>query len=471
MEKIFILFIFIVILNVAVFLVLKRLGENLKQYRPIVIGEIITILLFCGIMLWIQTTRKPEENFVNGYIITEGEKSDLVTDLFYRNKERYMIDVRKLNKILNLDVIDKEGGCVIRTSKNQIEITPNERTYTVNLNVIKEDDAYLIPFISEEAVYADTETVFAVFGYETLYQSNNAHSVVELRLTKIDGDPYETITLYKEEIEIQESQKQVEEEAVQNKPEINQPGEAELPTVPRPTESFSEEKFLEEGGVYPNEIQEIIDNRPVEEAQLPQVIERPEKTPNKKTEEEFQKIWNDSKSEISKVFQSGSASTGTVPYIERTEDFIAFNPMNKAVYFDTISVMHDTAENTFLEINISSEWSDMALNTDNPESIAFYQCVPRMVEATMKYSLGENAGAELFNWLKEHADKTVQGGYIATHNEYGEVTTIWTDGEVGDGIRSTELDFESWRNKTTDNGLHYYVARNGEGIYIKVYKN
>lgn len=471
MIRILILLIFMFAINSVALLILKRLGTNLKQYRPVLFGEIVIFILFCIAMVFTKGLRKPQGTFVDGYIIAEGEKSSLTSNLFYQYGDRYMIDVRRLDKLLNLDVMERETGCIIRTSKNQIEVTPDEQTYTVNLNVIKEDDSYLIPFVSDDAIYADTERIFEVFGYSTEYQSNGDHSIVELLLTKIDGDPYETITLYKKTFEIQESEKQIEEDAVITRPEISQPGESELPTIPRPTEAFSEEKFLEEGGVYPDDIQEIIDNRPIEKPNLPQVIERPEEGENRKTDEEFQEIWKESKSEMAKVFQSGSASTGTIPYVERTEDFIAFNPMNKAIYYDTISVLHDVDEETFMEVTISSEWSDMALNTDNAESIAFYQCIPRMVEAAIKYSIGENAGTELYNWIKTHADKTVQGGYIASHNEYGEVVAVWTDGEVGDGIRSTELDFESWRDKTTDNGLRYYAARNGDGIVIKVYKN
>lgn len=466
----------VIITGVIVGIMVKKTYETTEPPKLKDIAVPIGILIlwfFIGLFLLISKEKKNISEFADGYIITEGVQTNMIEDLFYQNNGRYMIELKKMDKALDLDVMYTANKCIISTSKHQIEIIPEERTYVVNLNTVKEDDNYLIPFVYNDCVYADTDTIFQVFGYKTEYQSNNEENTVELRITKTDGDPYETIGLQKKETEIQESKAQIEQEAAEQKPDINQPGNNTLPTVPYPKETtaFSEEKFLEEGGVYPDDIQEIIDNRPVAEPTLPQVIPKPEEIPNKMTDEEFENRWNESKNGMAEIFKSGNAATGTVPYKERSEDFIAFNPMNKAIYYDTISVLHNVGENVFMEVSISSEWSDLALNTDNAESIAFYECIPRMVEAAIKYSVGENAGAELFEYIKTHADKKTTGGYIATHDEHGDVVTVWSDGEVGDGIMSSELDLENWQGKTTDDGLTYYVACNGEGILIKIFKN
>ena len=66
-----------------------------------------------------------------------------------------------------------------------------------------------------------------------------------------------------------------------------------------------------------------------------------------------------------------------------------------------------------MEATIANEWSDMALNTDHERTKAFYESIPGMVETTVKNMLGENTGEELFQFIKEHADRTVNGGYIA----------------------------------------------------------
>ena len=170
------------------------------------------------------------------------------------------------------------------------------------------------------------------------------------------------------------------------------------------------------------------------------------------------------------VFQNGHPSTGNVPYTERTEDFIAFNPMNKAIYFDTISVQHYSEGRTFMETVIASEWSDLALNTSNEDSKAFYNGIPAMVEAAIKETVGEEAGIRLFTWIKEHADQTKTGGYIATYDDAGKPVAVWSDGQVGDGIMSTEMNFEGWQGQRTDDGLLFDVSREGEGIRIVVSK-
>ena len=460
-----------------------KAGEKATEVKDYKLPLILFIMSFAmGIVAILINRTTKAENFISGYIITEGKQTEQIESLFYHTGDRYMIDINQVDELLNLDVIATSEAYIIRSSKNQIEIIPNSQDYVVNLNKIKEDDSYLVPFKHESGIYVDTEAVFSVFGYSTSYQSNSDQTVVELFLTKTDGDPYETITLKdKVPVEVKETEKQIEEGAISQTPDINQPGNNTLPTVPYPeetkpveTEPFSEEKFLEDGGVYPDDIQEIIDNRPEEtDAPItPQIVERPETTPNKMSDEEFETIWNEAKNNIAEVYKTGSPATGNVPYLERTEDFIAFNPMNKAIYYDTISVLHNPSEEgVFMEINISAEWSDMALNTDNAESAAFYKSIPAMVEATIKNAIGENEGGELYSFIKEHADKTRMGGYIATHNENGEVVSIWSDGEVGDGIMSTELNFEQWQGRETDDGLRYYTARKGEGIVIKIYKN
>lgn len=447
-----------------------------KKQIAVIVGILLVFLIICGIFL--ATRTKPEtQGYLDGYIITEGEQSATVPHLFYRNGDRYMVGLQKLDELLDLDVIRTDAGYVIRTTKHQIEVRPDSDLYIVNLNEITGDDQYQIPFVNGDSVYADTEAIFRVFGYHTEYQLNAEGTTVELLLQKQDGDPYETIRLQKEEKQKpEESKRQPEEQAVQQNPDIKRPGSTELPTVPQPENKkpMTEEEFLANGGVYPDDVQDVIDNRPEQpepEPLRPQVIERPDKTPNRMPDEAFQDKWEDSKSTLAGVYQSGHASTGNVPYKERTEDFIAFNPMHKAIYYDTISVLYNTAEDVYVEATISSEWSDLALNTDHPESIAFYECIPTMVEATLKTILGEHEGGELFQYAKEHADKTVNGGYVGKHNERGDVIVEWTDGPVGDGIMSTQMDFEDWKGRETDDGLRYYAARSGEGIYIKVYKN
>lgn len=483
-----------------------RLNWRTYKHQIIILGIGFIVVILSALF----SSKKDESKFLDGYIITEGKQTNQTESLFYYVENKYMINLQKMDDLLNIDVIQNPNseGYIIRSAKNQMEIVPNDQNYIVNLNTVKEDDSYLIPFIYKDEIYADTDKVFAVFGYQTDYQSNHNNEVVELLLTKTDGDPYETITLKgKPDITNKEPEKQVEEGAVNQSPDIQQPGNNRLPTIPYPNKATPSQTDTEKSNIefngndslhntestvskeleelpyqppvvpeepetYPEDIQEIINNRPVKRPKEPQIIARPEKSPNKKTDEEFEQLWEESKNNIKDVFQSGNASTGNVPYYERTEDCIVFNPMKNAIYYDTITVLSNTTdEDVFMQVHISPEWSDMALNTDNAESKVFYECIPRMVEAAIKNTVGAQEGAKLYAFIKEHADKTRNGGYVGTHNEYGDVISVWTDGPVGDGIMSTELDFSTWQGKTTDQGLRYYAARDGEGVVIKVFKN
>lgn len=453
-----------------------------KQNRKVLIVGTAACLL--GLIALASMTHQGSDGYANGYIICENESSEEIENLFYRSGDRYLIELAQLDKCLDLDAIKSDGGYVIRTPKVQCTMKSEEESYKINANTIQDDDNYITPAENSHGFYADADTLFDVFGYQTSYKTNDSGKLVELTLTKADGSAYDTIHISTEVPETEDARSQVEEGILNQDPESGKPGGTSLPTVPQPTSPSEEETepsapvsegdFLENGETYPDEIQEVIDNRPEpQETEAPkkQIIERPTENPNKKRNEEFQQQWDQVSENLKKTYSTGATPTGKEPVKERTKDFIAYNPMSGAIFYDTISVLHDPADGAFMEATIANEWSDMALNTDHEQTKAFYESIPGMVEATLKDMLGANTGEELFQFIKEHADRTANGGYIAYHDEKNEIQTEWTDGPVGDGINAGEIDFEKWQDRTTDDGLRFYVARSGGGIFIKVYKN
>ena len=277
-----------------------------------------------------------------------------------------------------------------------------------------------------------------------------------------------------EEKKIESPRSQLEQAMVDQTLQLNQPGDSSLPTVPHPSQEPAEEESESESieETLPAEVQEIIDNRPEQETKAPaSIVDKPIENPNKKTEEEFDQQWNEVKSDLKQAYSQGTTPTGKAPYEERGDSMIAYNPMSGALYYDTISVSYEPSDGALMTATFANEWSDQAMNIDNEQTKKFYESIPQMVETTLKSMLGDNAGEELYQYIKENADRTTTGGYLVYHDERGNLATKWTDGQVGDGIQASEIDFEKWQDKHTDDGLRYYAARSGEGFMVKVFKN
>lgn len=463
-------------IGVGFWLVKKKQDDPKRRKTAILLLLIALVLMILSVLTWyLGRNRGNKSNFADGYIVAEGERTGNYEKLFYKSGDRYLIDIYGVRNALSLEVSVNDTQVITRTSKTQIEMAVGSGDYKINLNAIRDDENYLVPFLEDDRLYVDTEALFSTFGYSCSFDYNEVQDLVQLRIEKESGDPYETITLRKQNPSYPTVPLEIGTESdVPKEGTISKPGESGLPLVeqPKETKPISEEEFLRNGGTYPEEVQKILDERPevatATEAKRPQVVERPKAESGTIPEEKLQQIWEEAKSNLKNVFQSGHPSTGNVPYTERTEDFIAFNPMNKAIYFDTISVQHHAEGRTFMETVIASEWSDLALNTSNEETKAFYNGIPVMVEAAVKETVGEAAGSRLYAFIKEHADQTKTGGYIATYDEAGNSVAVWSDGQVGDGIMSTEMDFESWQGQRTDDGLIFDVSREGEGIRIVV---
>ena len=63
----------------------------------------------------------------------------------------------------------------------------------------------------------------------------------------------------------------------------------------------------------------------------------------------------------------------------------------------------------------------------------------------------------MFNYIKQHADKTIPDAE-------------WNPNNEPDGIKPSALDFSAWQNRKTDYGKTFSIEVTGEGIKIKVYK-
>lgn len=399
---------------------------------------------------------------IDGYVSEDGENpSGTITELFYKKGKHYLSDIKAMDSVITADVIATDDGYAIRTEDAQITVVKDQDYYYINNNKISDDSDYIKPVLIRGKLYCDTDTIFNSLSYDTEYNLNSDHTLIELSLTKSEGNNYSEINTKDTEIEtIAPTEPQIEEGSINKTQDINKPkNDNELQTVPQPTAEYTPE-------TEPETIASTEDI-PVSE------VERPTEMPNRKSEEKFNQIWKTDETNISNVFKGGVPSYGNKVYKKRTDDFIAYNPMAGGIYYDTISILHNPTsnQNEFILATFSADWSDQAMNTPMDQDKKYYENIPRIYEATIKQLLGENEGTNLYNWIKEHADKTTTGGYIAKIDKDGKVYTEWTDGEVGDGVMASKMNFEDWQYKETDDGLRYNVCRDGDGFIIRIYKN
>lgn len=112
---------------------------------------------------------------------------------------------------------------------------------------------------------------------------------------------------------------------------------------------------------------------------------------------------------------------------------------------------------TFVTAWIGNEWSDLERKFNTSISKASYSQKPDIKEKTIKTVVGDKVGTELFNYIKQHADKTIPDDY-------------WNPNRNPDGIVANKLDFSAWQNRTTDYGKRFSVD-NSNGLEIHVYNN
>lgn len=448
---------------------------KIKEKKVMAAAAGLILLTLIGAAVWKNKGEGSAEGILKDGLITDGDtSSDEISDLFYEVKKgKYLVNISDLDEAISADVIKTDNGYAIRTQTKQVTVLTDEDAYYIDANKISDDDGYIKPVNYRGGIYADTDTLFEAFGYTASYETNPDNTIVVMTINHTGNDPYIEINPYKAESEsVPETSPQVEEGAIQTEADINNPSnKEELQTVPQPTEETTEISTESTEEIKESEGESSESEVTVSETMAQ--IERKKEKENRKLDEEFKELWAKDKSELTDLFKGGTAEDGNVPFKQVSDNYIAFNPMDKATYYDTISVTEypEREDERFIVATFAQDWDDLADLTPYETSKAFYRGIPAMYESTIKKLLGENAGGEFYNWLKAHADKKTMGGYIGKFDENGNLCTEWTDGEVGDGINASAISFEEWIERTSDDGLRFDVARQGDGFSITIYKN
>ena len=126
--------------------------------------------------------------------------------------------------------------------------------------------------------------------------------------------------------------------------------------------------------------------------------------------------------------------------------------------YGEMAITHnDQRFGTFVTASIGNDWSDYERKYNDTMSKAVYSQKPDIKEKTIKAAVGDKIGTELFNYIKQHADKIIPDAE-------------WNPNNKPDGIMPSKLDFSAWQNRKTDYGKTFSVEVTGEVINIKVYK-
>lgn len=425
-----------------------------KKKKQILIGAAAAgAAVLCLFLLNTGKGKNDSFEIKNGYITLEGTSSEVSSGMFYEKNGAFRINLTGLDLHTDLDVIKNKGSYIIANMSNQMKITPDVKEYDFNSVTFSEDATYLAPIVIDDYVYADSNMIFGLFGYDVEYQYNSGKTAVEAILTQKENfnkdDKKITVMEHatKEEPKIDVPSGWSKEDAEKEQMNTNEPV-----TVPDSPEI--DKSILAEPETVPNETESAAEE-----------TEASAETEDEKKEERWEKV----EEELTNLFQSSTPNFEKEPFSPLGDDAFCFNAGKLGVLGNTISVVHNSGEGYHMVVYLSAEWSDQALNVATPESKAFYTGLEDVYKKTLIYALGETEGTDFFNYLKQHADQTTEGGYVNVLDEKGIAQPVWTDGPVGDGIRAKDLELSQWTGRYTDDGYAYEITRNGDGLKLVIF--
>ena len=427
--------------------------EKTKQKNKLTPAFILIfiLLIFAFLISYIKNRNFTGVTYpvLDGHLVVNGIRSETQSDFGYVDgNNNFMINLTALDKSSSLDVIKSENDIIISNIKNQVAIRIGKNYVRINSTEFKDDDTYNEPIAeNSEKVFADAKYIFTAFGYTMSYTLNAEETEYEVLLVKnedFDSEKYS-------EIEAQDNDTKEEKK--------------DSPSGWTPDEDESKRENNGEPITIPEQSEISQDD-----LSTPETIGNEENVDEESKEEKREARWNQIADEIRNLFQNSVPNYDKKAYVDLGSGNFGYNGASGGTYGNTVTVMHDVGDDHYnTVIYIGSEWSDQAKNVASDESRNFYLGLEDVYQKTLVYALGENEGNSFFEYLKEHADKTITGGYINKYDEQGVIQTEWTDGEVGDGIKASELDLSDWGCRYTDDGYEYEITRDEDGLQIIIF--
>ena len=135
-----------------------------KKQLYICTAVIVLICLICGL----QYIKKHEGRHYNG-TLTENDKTSAVTDyLYYLKDDKLMINMDRLDDLINLSVITMDNKYYVVTTYHQITVDANEHSYRLD-SVIINDKSQSDPSVIDNGTFADMNAIFNTLGYDVAY--------------------------------------------------------------------------------------------------------------------------------------------------------------------------------------------------------------------------------------------------------------------------------------------------------------
>lgn len=475
---------------------------RLQGHRRVFFAAALCVLVLFAVLF---KMKDPEPEPLRGVISVNGAETGIMEGLFIREGKNTFLLRTDAVELLSLDVFDTAESFIVRDRSHQIELKKESGDYVKDSVLFSDDDSYRRPVKTEDALYVDGDFIFDFFGLTAEYYVSGDRSTVKLYLSKAeDADLYSDVSLKGKPKTKEDTAKAVtkEEEFVLSS-SAGRMNPGELPTVPVPDELPGELESGEaigaepdpdsesveqpdnhESGAGEDEASEVMREGPETEDVIKPTepiasvdmgdgrVNRTPERPQRKTQEEFEKVWSDCKGSLINIFSGGTPSPGNIAWQQRTDNVIVFNPMRKGIYYDTVSVSYGLSDGTFVSAKFCSDWSDMAANTFDEGSAAYYRGIPGIYLNALCALLGESEGRSLFDYISSNADKAVTGGYEFSYDDNGNLQSAWSDAMVsGDGLRASVLDFSQWQDRETSYGLRYSVNSEGDGLRVRIFKD
>ena len=138
------------------------------------------VALIC-LIFDLQYIKKREGHHYNG-TLTESGKTSAVTDyLYYIKDNKLMINMDRLDDLINLSVITMDNKYYVVTTYHQITVDANKPSYRLD-SVIINDKSQSDPSVIDNGTFADMNAIFNALGYGVSYTVLKAQNVIHANL-------------------------------------------------------------------------------------------------------------------------------------------------------------------------------------------------------------------------------------------------------------------------------------------------
>ena len=432
---------------------------KLKKQTVYICAAIISLICF---LFGLQYIKKNAGHHYNGTLTESGKTSSVTDYLYYLKDNQLMINMDRLDDLINLSVITMDNKYYVVTTYHQITVDANEHSYRLD-SVIINDKSQSDPSVIDNGTFADMNAIFNTLGYDVSYTVLKAQNVIHATLTRknsIDEYDFPKIEIKTQTVESEKDTPQIESDLLNNAESIPIPENESKPDELNKEQAIenaitgTEESNAEETEEY-TEIYPDLSN-------FDSPIKSDQKTAeNAETNIDLEKIQNKKLSELEQAL-TNRPTNGTIRNgfeISANNTYATQNTEPIGWHASTITYTKNPSSDydEFLNATFRYDQSDYADEiTDDPAAKAYYLSIPETYHNVWCTLLGKEQGDELFNYIKPLADR--------------KSIDAKTGKEIADGMQAQTIDFSNFLDRKTSDNLRYSVTHYGDGIQITLFK-